>query len=50
MSTIDYTKLNERIVSQAYRLSESQVKQLVQGKFERAQAELQSRTLKPLTK
>lgn len=50
MNRIDYTKLNERIVAQAYQLSESQVKQLVQGKVERAQAELQSRALKPLTK
>ena len=37
--SIDYSKLNEQIVKQAYRaLDKTQVAQLVQGKFERAKA------------
>lgn len=36
---IDYTKLNERIVKQAYgTLDKAQVDQLIQEKFERARA------------
>ena len=36
---IDYTKLNERIVRQAFgTLDKAQVEQLVQEKFERAKA------------
>ena len=35
---IDYTKLNERIVEQAYEavLNKEQLQKLIQGKFERA--------------
>jgi hypothetical protein len=42
MEKIDYTKLNERIVEQAYEavlgheLSKEQLQKLIQGKFERA--------------
>ena len=51
MSTIDYSKLNDKIVKQAYMgLTESQVKALIQGKIERALAESRARELKPLTK
>jgi hypothetical protein len=39
---IDYTKLNERIVEQAYdsafRMTEEQTRKLIQDKFERAKA------------
>jgi hypothetical protein len=38
---IDYTKLNEKIVSQA--LSNTQVKELIEGKIARAEAALKSR-------
>ena len=36
--TIDYTKLNDRIVDQAYShvLSEDEKRKLIEGKFERA--------------
>lgn len=41
---IDYSKLNDRIVKQAYMiLDKAQVKQLVEGKIQRAQAELKAR-------
>jgi truncated hemoglobin YjbI len=38
METIDYTKLNERIVEQAYEavLNKEQLQKLIQDKFERA--------------
>ena len=42
--TIDYSKLNDRIVKQAYNvLTEAQVKQLVQDKVDRAKALADSR-------
>ena len=38
MKEIDYVKLNERIVEQAYEavLTKEQLQKLIQGKFERA--------------
>ena len=42
MEQIDYTKVNEKIVEQAYdsafRMSEEQTRKLIQDKFERAEA------------
>ena len=42
MEQIDYTKVKERIVEQAYdsafRLTEEQTRKLIQDKFERAEA------------
>jgi len=42
MEQIDYTKVKEKIVEQAYdsafRLSEEQTRKLIQDKFERAEA------------
>jgi len=42
MEQIDYTKVKERIVEQAYdsafRLTEEQTRKLIQDKFERAKA------------
>ena len=42
MTEIDYTKVNERIVEQAYdsafHMTEEQTRKLIQDKFERARA------------
>ena len=42
MEEIDYTKVKERIVEQAYdsafRMTEEQTRKLIQSKFERAEA------------
>jgi len=53
--TIDYTKLNDRIVKQAvtasttfYALSEEQKKQLFQNKIDRARVALDTRKTGPL--
>lgn len=44
--TIDYTKLNDRIVKQAYSyaLSDEQKQKLIQNKIERAKAMIASQT------
>ncbi len=49
---IDYTKVNEKIVEQAYdsafRLTEEQTRKLIQDKFERAEAHYLALKASPL--
>ena len=52
MEQIDYTKVNEKIVEQAYdsafRLTEEQTRKLIQDKFERAKAFYEAQKACPL--
>ncbi len=52
MEQIDYTKVKEKIVEQAYdsafRMSEEQTRKLIQDKFERARAYSKAREACPL--
>ena len=52
MEQIDYTKVKERIVEQAYdsafRLTEEQTRKLIQDKFERAEAHYLALKASPL--
>ncbi len=52
MEQIDYTKVRERIVEQAYdsafRLTEEQTRKLIQDKFERAEAHYNALKASPL--
>ena len=52
MEEIDYTKIKERIVEQAYdsafRLTEEQTRKLIQDKFDRAEAHYLALKASPL--
>jgi len=52
MTEIDYTKVKEKIVEQAYdsafRLTEEQTRKLIQDKFERAEAHYNALKASPL--
>jgi|688.fasta_scaffold1807198_1 hypothetical protein len=52
MEQIDYTKVKEKIVEQAYdsafRMSEEQTRKLIQDKFERAEAHYNALKASPL--
>jgi hypothetical protein len=52
MEQIDYTRIKERIVEQAYdsafRLTEEQTRKLIQDKFERAEAHYNALKASPL--
>jgi hypothetical protein len=52
MEQIDYTKVREKIVEQAYdsafRMSEEQTRKLIQSKFERAEAHYLALKASPL--
>ena len=52
MEQIDYTKVKEKIVEQAYdsafRMSEEQTRKLIQDKFERAEAHYLALKASPL--